>query len=346
MTRVAVIGGGRSSEHEVSLASAAAVADGLKRAAYEVVPLTVTRDGAWLAGVPISLTDAVATIQDCDVVFPALHGPHGEDGTLAALCEVALVPYVGCGVGAGAIGMHKWATQLVAESVGVVTARGRRLTVVAAAPIGSPNAGPGTGPEVGALRNGPRPGPWTGPCVVKPLRAGSSHGVTLVTHESDLASAVAAASRCDSVVLVEPFVIGREIDLGVIEQPDGTWTVLPPLEIGRTGIFDSMTKYDGSADFQVPAVVTCDEADALTDAALRIVDALGCRGLARVDFFLTPAGPVLNEVNTMPGLTPHSQLPRMAAAAGLAYPQLLDCLVTTALARRQRGPAAAVATRC
>ena len=321
MTRVAVIGGGRSSEHEVSLASAAAVADGLEQAAYDVLRLTITRDGAWLADTPLSLAAAVAAVQECDVVFPAVHGPHGEDGTLAALCEVAMVPYVGCGVGAGAIGMHKWATQLVAESVGVATARGRLLT-----------------------DDGPIP--WTGPCVVKPLRAGSSHGVTLVERPGDLGAAVKAAFHCDTTVLVEQFVVGREIDLGVLEAPDGTWTVLPPLEIGRLGIFDATTKYDGSADFRVPAALADADRHALNDAALQVVDALGCRGLARVDFFLTEAGPILNEVNTMPGLTPHSQLPRMASAAGLDYPDLLDLLVTTAVASRQRGRVPAVAAQC
>lgn len=313
MSRVAVVGGGRSVEHDVSLASAAGVAEGLAEAGHSVLRLTVDRAGGWHAGpapelTPLTLPAAVGVLRRCDVVFPAMHGPHGEDGELAALCEVALVPYVGCGVGAGALAMDKWATKLLAEAAGVPTVPGRPLSA------------------------GER-GSFAGPCVVKPVRSGSSHGVHLVTDPTAYDAAVDAAYRCDTRVLVEQVAAGREIDLGIVEHPDGRLQVLPALEIGRVGVFDTTTKYDGSADFRVPAALRDDELAALTEAALTVFDALDCRGLARVDFFLDATGPVLNEVNTMPGLTPHSQLPRMAAAAGLPYPALLDLLVQTALAR-------------
>lgn len=313
--RVAVIGGGQNCEHDVSLASAAAVRAALDPAVYEVVPLTIAEDGTWLGdgGRPLgwspadSLAGALRHIATCQVVLPAVHGPRGEDGTLAALCELAGVPYVGAPVRAGALAMDKWATKLVAEAVGVRTAPGRLVT----------------GTDL----------VFDGPVVVKPVAAGSSFGVRLVRTEDELEPALRAALALDDRVLVEQVVTGREIDLAVLDDPDTGRRVGPALEIVADGLFDTATKYDGSATFVIPAALTDTEIKALTDAALRVYDALGCRGLARVDFFLTDDGPVLNEVNTMPGMTAQSQLPKMFAADGLAYPDLLDRLVRTVIAR-------------
>lgn len=313
--RVAVIGGGQNCEHDVSLASAAAVRAALDPAVYEVVPLTIAEDGTWLGdgGRPLgwspadSLAGALRHIATCQVVLPAVHGPRGEDGTLAALCELAGVPYVGAPVRAGALAMDKWATKLVAEAVGVRTAPGRLVT----------------GTDL----------VFDGPVVVKPVAAGSSFGVRLVRTEDELEPALRAALALDDRVLVEQVVTGREIDLAVLDDPDTGRRVGPALEIVADGLFDTATKYDGSATFVIPAALTDPEVKALTDAALRVYDALGCRGLARVDFFLTDDGPVLNEVNTMPGMTAQSQLPKMFAADGLAYPDLLDRLVRTVIAR-------------
>ncbi|MFI5757963.1 D-alanine--D-alanine ligase [Streptomyces sp. NPDC051569] len=315
-TRVAVIGGGQNSEHEVGLATAASVAASLDPRTYDAVRLTIGRDGHWsdAAGhaFPGGLADAVAVISGCDVVFPAVHGPRGEDGALAALCELAGVPYVGSGIGAGALAMDKWATKLVAEALGIRTAR----AVLVTAPT-----------DTVALPM---------PVVVKPVAAGSSHGVTRVADPALLAGAVEEALLHDSRVLVEEFVAGREIDVAVLGTADGDRRVGPPLEIvvEAGALFDTDSKYDGTADFRLPAQVSEDEHRRLTSASLALFDALGCAGVARFDFFLTPAGLVLNEVNTMPGMTGQSQVPRMFASTGLAYPDLLDALVTAAL----RGP--------
>lgn len=308
-TRVAVIGGGANSEHEVSLASAAAVRDGLPAASYEVVALTIERGGGWRDGDgrPLGAAGAVALLSTCDVAFPAVHGVGGEDGALAALCALAEVPCVGSPTAAGATAMDKHLTKLVAASVGIRVAAGRVLT-----------------PADADLE-------WDGPVVVKPLTAGSSQGVTRVDRPEDLEAALKEAFAHDERVLVEEVVTGREIDVSVLGCADGARVVPPPLEIVGPGIFDYDTKYGGAADLRVPADVSDGERDVLTDTAVRMYDALGCRGLARIDFFLTEDGPVLLEVNTMPGLTEHSQAPRMFAAAGITYPTLLARMVREAL---------------
>lgn len=305
-TRVAVIGGGQSCEHDVSLASAASVAAALDPAAYDVVPLTIGRDGTWRdRGLrPIGLSGAAQVLRGCDVVFPAVHGPRGEDGALAALCELAGLPYVGSGIRPGALAMDKWATKLVADAVGIRTSPGVLLT------------------RATALHRR-----WTGPVVVKPVAAGSSQGVSRVDVPEAWEAALEAAFALDDRVLVEEVARGREVDVAVLRRADGSLLVPPALEIVADGLFDYDAKYGGSADFRVPAALSEQEAKALEEAAVRVFEALGCAGLARVDFFLDDDGPVLNEVNTMPGMTAHSQAPRMFAAAGLAYPDLLDELV-------------------
>jgi D-alanine-D-alanine ligase len=302
--RVAVIGGGQNCEHEVSLASATSVAQSLSADKYEVVRLTIDTDGGWLdqEGRSIGLAAAVTVLTGCDVAMPIVHGPKGEDGTLAALLELCGVPYAGSGVRAGALAMDKWATKLIAEAVGLATAPGVLLTSATA-----------------------RNYSWTRPVVVKPVAAGSSQGVSLVREPGELAGAIEAALALDERILVEELVVGREIDVAVLGG-----RVAPPLEIVVDGLFDYEAKYGGGEPFRIPAVLTEAEGKALRDAALAMYDALGCRGVARVDFFLTEAGPVLNEVNTMPGFTSHSQVPLMFAAGGTAYPDLLDLLVSDA----------------
>jgi D-alanine-D-alanine ligase len=305
-TRVAVIGGGRSCEHDVSLASAASVAAGLDPATYDVVRLTIGCDGTWRdrGGRPMSLVGAAQVLRGCDVAFPVVHGPHGEDGTLAALCDLASLPYVGSGVHAGALAMDKWVTKLVARALAIPTASGRLVTAATAAVE-----------------------QWTGPVVVKPVAAGSSLGVSLVTEPTGLPAALDAALALGSQALVEEVVAGREIDVAVLRRPDGSLLVPPAIEILGLGPFDYEAKYGGGADLRVPAALTETEVKALEDAAVATYLALDCSGVARVDFFLTEQGPVLNEVNTIPGMTEHSQVPRMFAAAGLAYADLLDELV-------------------
>lgn len=312
--RVAVIGGGQNCEHDVSIASAASVRAALDPAKYEAVSLTIGRDGRWhgtdgqvldtLASG--SLAAALEVIASCDVVLPLVHGPLGEDGTLAGLCELAGVPYVGSPLRAGALAMDKWATKLVAEAVGVRTAQGRLVTDTSTVD-------------------------FTGPVVVKPVAAGSSFGVRLVEHEADLEPAVRQALELDDRVLVEEVLAGREIDIAVLDDPDEGRRTGPPLEIQVPGLFDTTVKYDGSARFVIPAPLADTELKDLEDSALRVYEALGCRGLARIDFFLTADGLVLNEVNTMPGMTAESQVPKMFASAGLSYADLLDKLVRGAM---------------
>lgn len=313
-TNVLVIGGGQNAEHEVSLASAAAVAAALRMGDHEVTTATIDRDGIWRvdgrpngASAAESLALALPLLTRTDVVFPAVHGTLGEDGALAALCALAGVRVVGSGLRAGAIGMDKWTTKLVADAVGLGTARGR---LVAADDIGDVE--------------------FDGAVVVKPVSAGSSHGVSLVSEEGELLAALREAARFDRRILVEEVVRGREIDVAVLREKGGIRWAAPPLEIHATGLFDTATKYDGSARFTVPAELDAAEVSTLKRAAIAVFDALGCDGVARMDFFLTDRGPVLNEVNTMPGLTAASQVPRMFAAAGVTYVDLVSRLVRAA----------------
>jgi D-alanine-D-alanine ligase len=315
--RVAVIGGGNNCEHEVSLASAAAVAAALAQTGHQVVRLTIGADGTWHHGgahLP-GLADAVCILSGCDAVVPVVHGPHGEDGTLAALCDLAGVPCVGSGLRAGALGMDKHITKLIAADCRIATAPAILLT--------------------GSTAAGYR---WTRPVVVKPVAAGSSRGVTLVAEPAGLHAALDAAFAVDDRVLAEDVITGREIDLAVLGRPDGTRMVAPALEIGGGGIFSYQDKYGGQADLRVPAALSEADRTALETAAITMFGALGCAGVARIDFFLTTDGPLLNEVNTMPGFTEHSQVPRMFAAAGLPYPELLDLLVSDALSGQAVAP--------
>lgn len=315
MTRhVLVIGGGRNAEHDVSLATAATVGAALRTRDFAVTEVTIGRDGIWAhehkplgANPATSLTGALPLLDRADVVFPAVHGPVGEDGTLAALCALTDKRMVGSGLRAGAIGMDKWATKLVAEATGIATAPGRLVRA----------------DKTGDIT-------FDTDVVVKPVTAGSSYGVTLVRDPGRLDEALRTAARYDDEILVEDVVRGREIDVAVLREADGNRLVPPPIEIHSSGLFDTATKYDGSARFSVPADLGAADRSALTEAALAMFDALGCAGVARMDFFLTDDGPVLNEVNTMPGMTPRSQVPLMFAAAGMPYEDLVTGLVDAA----------------
>lgn len=315
--RVVVVGGGTSSEHAVSLASAAGIAGALDPERFDVVPLTIRPDGSWAdaAGrdVPGDLAGAIAVLERADVVVPALHGPRGEDGTLAALLDLVGVPYVGSGLAAGALAMSKHRTKLAAEAAGVAS--------VPALLVREPGD--------------PRLADLEPPLVVKPDRGGSSHGVSLVTDAARLADAVRSALALGEEALVESAVAGREIDVAVLEHPDGELFCLPPLEIVVPAgeLFDAEAKYGRDPDFRVPAEVDAGLRERLEEAAVATFRAVGARGLARVDFFVVDGAVLLNEVNTFPGFTERSQVPRMAAAAGIGYPALIELLVETALAR-------------
>jgi D-alanine-D-alanine ligase len=313
--RLGIIGGGANSEHEVSLASADSIAS-TAAANHDIIHLTIGRAGHWTTdrGDALAVDAAVRILRTCDVVFPALHGVNGEDGMAAALLTAIGVPYIGSDIGAGAIGMDKWVTKLIASELGIGTAPG---TLVRAGE--RPTA---TLPEL--------------PVVVKPVAAGSSHGVSFVDSAAEVDAAVIAAFEHDDRVLIEEAVMGREVDIAVLERSDGSLTVSPTLEIdlGGDDVFGTERKYGGTARFVVPANVSPATRAELESCARRLFRALGCRGIARFDFFVTNTRLVLNEVNTMPGFTAESQVPRMFGAMGMPYADLIDALIETAMARR------------
>ncbi|GGM62424.1 D-alanine--D-alanine ligase family protein [Dactylosporangium sucinum] len=345
--RVAVVFGGRSGEHEVSCKSALSIVRYLDRSRYDVVPVRITPNGTWVFGPDAaspeeldlegllaltketgeaalaSLAEAIGTLREADVVFPAIHGPYGEDGTIQSVLEMVRLPYVGSGVFASAAGMDKEFTKKLLVAEGLPVADGVVL-----------RGGTGTLSAAEKERLGL-------PVFVKPSRAGSSLGVSKVEDWSELEAALAEARDSDAKVLVEEMVHGREVDLGVLEHPDGSLQVGPPLEIrfpDEHEFFDYEAKYlDPSTIFDIPARLDPEIVERLQDLSVRTFRALECRGLLRVDFFLRyGTEPVINEVNTFPGFTAVSQYPQMFRVAGLDYPALCDVLIRTALARQER----------
>jgi D-alanine-D-alanine ligase len=346
-TRVAVVFGGRSGEHEVSCKSALSIMRFLDRLRYEVVPVRIAPGGTWVFGKDAespealdlegllaltketdgnalaSLAEAIGTMRECDVIFPAIHGPYGEDGTIQSVLEMVRLPYVGSGVFASAAGMDKEFTKKLLVADGLPVADGVVL-----------RGGTGTLSDAEKERLGL-------PVFVKPSRAGSSLGVSKVDDWSGLDAALAEARDSDAKVLVEEMVHGREVDLGVLEHPDGSLQVGPPLEIrfpDKHTFFDYEAKYlDPSTIFDIPARLDPAIIEQLQELSVRTFRALECRGLLRVDFFLRyGTEPVINEVNTFPGFTAVSQYPQMFRVAGLDYPALCDVLIRTALARKPK----------
>ena len=341
--RVAVVYGGRSSEHAISCVSAGSILRHLDPQRFEVIPVGITSDGTWLrtdahpddlaitdrrlpevtgeSETPLAL--AAEILAAVDVVFPILHGPYGEDGTIQGLLELADVPYVGAGVFASAAGMDKEFSKKVLGAAGL--------------PIGDyvvlrPRQDSPTAEEIARLGF---------PIFVKPARGGSSIGVSRVTSLDALHAAIAEARRHDPKVIIEAAINGRELECGVLEFPDGSVKASTIGEIrvaalggDDDGFYDFETKYlDDAAELDVPAILDDRIADDLRHLAIRTFTALDCQGLARVDFFLTDQGPVVNEINTMPGFTTISMYPRMWGASGVDYPALLGTMVDTALAR-------------
>jgi D-alanine-D-alanine ligase len=352
--RVAVVFGGRSTEHAISCVSAGSVLAALDPARYEVVPVGITPKGAWVitSGDPQTLQisgrelptvengtavvlpgDPTAgglvvvepgagarVLHGVDVVFPVLHGPFGEDGTIQGLLEMAGVPYVGSGVLGSAVAMDKeFAKKLLA-------AEGLPVGPYAVVRAGESLA------EADRERLGL-------PVFVKPARGGSSIGISRVDDWAALPAAIAVARAADDKVLVEAAVPGREIELAVLEGIDGAPPdVSVPAEILLTGgreWYDFEAKYlDDVSALEIPADLPADVTARLQEMAAGAFAALDCGGLARVDFFVGAGGQItVNEVNTMPGFTPISVFPRAWAASGLDYPALLDRLIRAALAR-------------
>lgn len=362
--RVAVVFGGRSEEHGVSCITAGSVLAAIDREAYDVVPVGIARDGRWVLerdeaerlrldgagalpevdpeGPAVALLQREETTEltvtapgevpqvlgDVDVVLPLLHGPFGEDGTIQGLLEMAGVRYVGSGVLASAVGMDKHHMKVAFAGAGLPT-----LPYAFISPRQWRTDRPACEEAVAALGM---------PVFVKPCRAGSSFGISKVSRLEDLAEAVEEAQRHDPRVIVEAFAgpDAREIECGVLEGESDSApeaSVVAELIVGgEHEFYDFEAKYlpDQGTSVALPADVTEEVAEQMRDLAVRAFEALGCEGLARVDFFLLHDGRVvINEINTMPGFTPTSMFPQVWAESGVDYPALVDRLLRLALAR-------------
>ena len=349
--RVALLFGGRSAEHDVSVMSAGNVFRALDPVRYETAPIGITRSGAWLlcsleggafpvavpkngprvALVPggagqfaiLSETDAAAPdlSRSVDVVFPVLHGPFGEDGTVQGAAEIAGVPYVGSGVLGSAAAMDKDVAKRLMRDSGLPIARFSSFVQGGAPSFDAVAA------ELGR------------PVFVKPARLGSSVGISKAGTREEFAKAIAEAFRHDRKILVEEYVRGREIECGVLEGEDGSLTASPPGEIvpsNRHGFYTYEAKYldEEGAAIKVPADLAPDVSDKVRKLSIEAFHALGCEGLARVDFFLCEDGSlVINEVNTLPGFTNISMYPKVMEALGMSYSDLVDRLIRHALTR-------------
>jgi len=349
-TRIAVVYGGRSSEHSISCISAGAIRRALDPLRYDVIPIGISRDGGWylqhtdpqelriIDGVlphvhpnenpvtfhvdPILFDDQIGRI---DVIFPVLHGPYGEDGTVQGLFELAGIPYVGSGVLSSALAMDKGYMKALFAAAGlsvgpyvvITDHQWRTDQAECKARIA----------ELGY------------PIFVKPARAGSSQGITKVHSVSELDAAIAKARQHDPRLVIEAGINGvREIECAVMVDAEGIARASRCAEIiVRAGheFYDFAAKYlEDAADLVVPAEIPEVIEARMRELAVVAFDSLGCEGLARVDFFLLPDGSVvLNEVNTMPGFTPISMFPRMWQESGIGYEQLVDSLVADALRR-------------
>lgn len=354
--RVAVVYGGRSSEHSVSCVTAGAIMSHLDPGRYEIVPVGITRDGVWTVGEsdPGRLTISGRTMPEVtprerlqlsidpehrgrflildgeragqvhaevDVILPALHGRFGEDGTIQGMFELSGVPYVGCGVLASACCMDKEYTKKLLAASGLAVApeiilRERR------------DLDPAERDRLGL------------PVFVKPAQGGSSIGVSRVTDWADFADALDTAFSEDDKVIVESQISGPEVEVGVLQYPDGTLFASVPAQLqgtdsGDEGFYGFDTKYlDDAVTPQIPAPLDEATTEEIRRMAIEAFRAVNADGLARVDFFATADGPVINEVNTLPGFTPISMYPQVLAASGVAYGELLDILVARALRGR------------
>ena len=359
---VAIVFGGRSSEHAVSCATAAGVMRAINRDRYDVLPIGIAKDGRWVvasedsgslelspghvpevdgsgASVLVPLSTGERSLQvlepgapprvlgEVDVVFPLLHGPFGEDGTIQGLLELADIRYVGSGVLASAVMMDKHYMKVVFAGHGLPI--GPYVVITDRDWSRDPAASMDAVASLG----------W--PVFVKPARAGSSMGISKVSGPEGLEAAIELARQHDPKVVVEAGIVGREIECGVLEGRDGG--PARASEVGEIEVvqghefYDFEAKYLAESDIELscPAKVPDHVADEIRRVAVAAFEAAGCEGLARVDCFYTEHGDViLNEINTMPGFTPLSMFPMMWAATGLEYTELIDELIELALARR------------
>jgi D-alanine-D-alanine ligase len=344
LRRVAVLMGGRSSEHEISLASARSVLEALDPGRYEVVTIEIGRDGRWTippreleAGrvpsslvaelgavpetnrpqlpVPATSGEVTATLGEVEVVLPILHGPFGEDGRLQGVLEMAGVPYVGADHAASALCMDKDLFKAVMRDQGIPVTRNVTLR-------------DGAAPE----------NPFGYPVFVKPARLGSSVGISKAHDEDELRAAVALAFRHDEKVLVEEFVPGIEVEVGVLGNRNPVASLVGEIAVTRNEWYDYSAKYDeGEMDLVVPARITPEQARRVQELAVQAFVATECEGMARVDCFVREDGTVLvNELNTIPGFTATSVYAKLFEASGVPYPELLERLIELALERHER----------
>jgi D-alanine-D-alanine ligase len=317
MSRVAVLSGGRSSEHEVSLRSGESVARGLEQAGHEALRVTISRDGAWSCdGSAVELAPGDGLL-GADAAFPALHGPFGEDGSVQGLLEWLDLPYVGSDVLSSAICMDKLTLKRLFAQRGIP-----QVDFAAAGEEGWRERCA----ELGA------------PLWVKPSRLGSSVGISRVEGVgSELDEAVELARRHDPRVIVEASAHGREVECSLLGNEE-VETSLPGEIVAHGEWYDYELKYsEGGMELVVPAPISEEQAARLRELAAEAFAAGGCSGLARCDFFVEPDGRVLvNEVNTMPGFTETSVYAKLWEAGGLSYPDLCDRLVELALERHRK----------
>jgi D-alanine-D-alanine ligase len=322
--RIAVILGGRSSENPISVASATSVIEALEASGDEVVPVQIDREGRWAmlesgsAGnelVRLPSKEVAATLTDVDVVFPVLHGPFGEDGTVQGLLELAGVPYVGAGVLASALCMDKDVFKAVLRDRGIPVT------------------------ENITLRLGDEPlNPFGYPCFVKPARLGSSVGISKAHDDGELREAVALAFTHDEKVLVERFVAGVEVEVGVLGNLRPIASLPGQIVVTHNEWYDFEAKYDeGEMELVVPAPLDDAQLERVQQLAVEAFVATDCEGMARADMFVRDDGEVLvNELNTIPGFTPTSVYARLFEASGIAYPELLRQLADFAVERFER----------
>jgi D-alanine-D-alanine ligase len=306
--RVAVLSGGRSSEHDVSLASAESVRAGLAEGGHEPLDVLIERDGRWTyAGEPLPLEPAGGLL-DADAVFPVLHGPFGEDGTVQGLLDLLDVPYVGAGVLASSLSMDKALFKDLMAAHGV--------------PQG----------DYAVVRDGGEPNALGPPVFVKPARLGSSVGISKAVSELELDRALALAFEHDPIVIVERMLTGMEVECSVLGNGDPQASTPGEIVITESDWYDYEAKYtDGGMELIVPARTP--HVEEVRRLAVEVFKIVGCAGMARVDFFVTEDGVLVNELNTIPGFTATSVFAKLWDESGLPYPRLLDRLLELAVER-------------
>jgi D-alanine-D-alanine ligase len=313
--RVAVLSGGRSSEHDVSLASGEAVRAGLAAAGHEVVDVSISRVGVWSHdGEPLALRPAGGLLEAA-VAFPVLHGPFGEDGTLQGLLELLDVPYVGAGVAASAVSMDKALFKDLMSS--------HRIPQL----------------DYAVVRDGERPRlEFPLPAFVKPARLGSSVGISKATGPAELEESLRLAFRHDPVVVIERMAEGLEVECSVLGNAEPLASEPGEIVVKKGDWYDYEAKYtDGGMELVVPARVPDDVRERVRELAVRVFRIVNCAGLARVDFFAEADGEVyVNELNTLPGFTATSVYAKLFDASGIPYGELLERLLSLALERHER----------